>query len=46
MANFLLEIVFWLVLLIYIGASITQNKKGYKNNFEKKLKSKYFIRKV
>ena len=30
MNNLGLEIVFWLILLIYLGARLTQTKKGYK----------------
>ena len=33
MANLGLEIVFWIILLMYIGASITNNKKGYKQQY-------------
>ena len=28
-----LEIVFWLILLIYVGARLTQNKKGLKQEY-------------
>ncbi len=31
--NIVLEIVFWIVLLIYIGARITKDKKGYKQQY-------------
>ena len=31
--NILLEIVFWIILLIYIGARITKDKKGYKQQY-------------
>ena len=31
--NIVLEIVFWIILLIYIGARITKNKKGYKQQY-------------
>ena len=30
MVNLSLEILFWLILLIYIGARLTQTKKGYR----------------
>ena len=30
MANIGLELVFWLILLTYLGARLTQTKKGYK----------------
>ena len=30
MMNLILELVFWLILLIYIGARLTQSKKGLK----------------
>ncbi len=33
MENLGLEIVFWIILLIYIGARITKNKKGYKQQY-------------
>ena len=33
MANLVLEIVFWVILLMYIGARITKNKKGYKQQY-------------
>ena len=33
MTNLGLEIVFWIILLMYIGASITNNKKGYKQQY-------------
>ena len=33
MANLELEIVFWIILLMYIGARITKNKKGYKQQY-------------
>ena len=33
MVNLGLEIVFWLILLIYIGARITQTKKGFKQQY-------------
>jgi len=33
MVNIGLEIVFWLILLTYIGATLTQNKIGYKKEF-------------
>ena len=31
--NIVLEIVFWIILLIYIGARITKDKKGYKQQY-------------
>ena len=37
MVNLSLEIIFWLILMIYIGAKITQTKKGYKKEFWKYL---------
>jgi len=33
MVNLGLEIIFWLILLIYIGARITQRKKGFKQQY-------------
>ena len=33
MVNLDLEIVFWLILLIYIGARLTQTKKGLKQEY-------------
>ncbi len=30
MVNLSLEILFWLILLIYIGAKFNQTKKGYR----------------
>ena len=33
MVNLSLEIIFWLILMVYIGAKITQTKKGYKKEF-------------
>ena len=33
MINLGLELVFWLILLIYIGARITQTKKGFKKQY-------------
>jgi len=33
MANLGLEIVFWLILLIYLGARLSQTKKGYKQQY-------------
>ena len=33
MVNLELEIVFWLSLLIYLGARLTQTKKGVKQQF-------------
>ena len=33
MTNLGLEIVFWIILLMYIGAMITNNKKGYKQQY-------------
>ncbi len=33
MTNLGLEIVFWIILLVYIGARITKNKKGYKQQY-------------
>ena len=33
MANFGLEIIFWLILLTYLGARITQTKKNYKKQY-------------
>jgi len=35
MVNISLEIIFWLTLIIYIGAKFTQTKKGYKKEFKK-----------
>ena len=35
MVNLEFEIVFWLILLIYIFARATQNKKASKNNIKK-----------
>ena len=37
MTNLGLEIVFWIILLMYIGARITKNKKGYKQQYQNKL---------
>jgi len=31
--NFELEIIFWLILLIYIGTRLTQAKKGFKQKY-------------
>ena len=31
--NIVIEIVFWIILLIYIGARITKDKKGYKQQY-------------
>ena len=36
MTNLGLEIVFWLILLTYLGARLTQTKKGYKQQYWKK----------
>ncbi len=33
MVNLGLEIVFWLILLIYIGARLTQTKKVFKQQY-------------
>ncbi len=33
MANLGLEIVFWLILLTYLVARLTQTKKGYKQQY-------------
>ena len=33
MANLGLEIIFWLVLMTYFGARLTQTKKGYKQQY-------------
>ena len=33
MVNLGLEIVFWLILLIYVGARLTQTKKGLKQEY-------------
>jgi len=33
MLNLGLEIVFWLILIIYIGARFTQTKKGIKQQY-------------
>ncbi len=33
MANLALEIIFWLILLTYLGARITQTKKGLKQQY-------------
>ena len=33
MANFGLEIVFWVILLTYLGARLTQTTKGFKQNY-------------
>ena len=33
MVNLGLEIVFWLILLIYIGARLSQTKKGFKQQY-------------
>jgi len=30
MVNLELEILFWVILLIYVGARLTQTKKGFK----------------
>ena len=40
MMNLGLEIVFWLILLIYIGARLSQTKKVISNNIKKFLKAK------
>ena len=32
MVNIGLEILFWLILLTYVGARLTQTKNGYKKN--------------
>ena len=44
MFNLGLEIVFWLILLIYIGARITQRKKGLNNNIKTFPKTKRKIK--
>ena len=36
MTNLGLEIVFWLTLLTYLRARLTQTKKGYKQHYLKK----------
>ena len=33
MNNLGLEIVFWLILLTYLGARLTQTKKGFKKQY-------------
>ena len=33
MTNLGLEIVFWTILLTYLGARLTQTKKGYKQQY-------------
>ena len=33
MANLGLEIVFWIILLTYLGARLTQTSKGFKQNY-------------
>ncbi len=33
MANLILEILFWLILLTYLGARLTQTTKGYKQQY-------------
>ena len=33
MANLGLEIVFWVILLTYLGARLTQTSKGFKQNY-------------
>jgi len=33
MHNIVLEIVFWLILLTYLGARLTQTKKGYQKEY-------------
>ncbi len=33
MLNIGFEIVFWLILLTYLGARLTQTKKGYKQQY-------------
>ena len=33
MTNPGLEIAFWVILLIYLGARLTQTKKGYKQQY-------------
>ena len=33
MANLELEIVFWVILLIYLGARLTQTSKGFKQDY-------------
>ena len=35
MANLGLEIVFWLILLTYLGAGLNLTKKGYKNSIKR-----------
>ena len=37
MANLGLEIVFWIILLMYIGVRIAKNKKGFKQQYQNKL---------
>tara|TARA_B100001287_G_scaffold229241_1_gene199535 strand:- start:131 stop:247 length:117 start_codon:yes stop_codon:yes gene_type:complete len=33
MANLGLEIIFWIILLTYVVARLTQTKKGFKQNY-------------
>ena len=33
MNNIGLEIIFWLILLSYLGAKLTQTKKGYRQKY-------------
>ena len=33
MPNFGLEIIFWLILLTYLGARVTQTRKAYKKQY-------------
>jgi len=33
MTNLGLEIVFWVILFTYLGVRLTQNKKGYKQQY-------------
>ena len=40
MANLGLEIVFWIILLMYIGVRIAKNKKGFKQQYQNKLPMK------
>ena len=34
MTNLSIEILFWTILLIYIGARVNQRKKGLRNDFK------------
>ena len=33
MANIVLELLFWLILITYLGARLTQSKKNYKEQY-------------